>query len=322
MDFSALAGGKALADVGPVWVFVGSESYLRDQGVELLKEAAPELGRNSVRLLPSETEWAGILSELYTPSFMGGRKLVVIADDGNFVHNHAKEMKEYAEAPSPTAVLVALVPSDKATGLKETVALKIVECKPLKPGDRARWAQSEFQRRGKSADRAAVDTLVRRGGEDLAGLAGHIANLVSYVGGRARVTADDVERLVVGRPEREVYELALATARKQPREALEIAHALLSSGEAAQVLLWRIAWQYRKLVEAKKLILAGRRRFEVTSLLQITYYPDEFLGLVDRHSLDELVGKHGEILGADVALKTSGGAERAIMEALVLKLAA
>ena len=94
------------------------------------------------------------------------------------------------------------------------------------------------------------------------------------------------------------------------------------TGEAVQVLLWKLAWEYRKLVEAKKLLLAGRKRFEVTSLLQITYFTEEFLRLVDRHELDELLEKHGEILKADVALKSSGGNEEPILDALVVRLAA
>jgi len=321
MDFSTFAGGiKPPKGPGAVYVFVGPEAYLRAQGVELLKEAAPELAANCVRLIASDVEWPGLAGELYTPPFLGGRKLVVLVDEANFVHNHAKELKEYAASPSPSAVLAAQVASEKLAGFAEPV--KVVECRPLRPADRVRWVQSEFQRSGKPIDRAGAEALCRRGGEDLASLAGHVANVVLYVGHRPRATLEDVERMVTGRPEREVYELALAAARKRPREAVEIAHTLMSDGEAAQVLLWRLAWQYRKLVEAKKLIHAGRRRFEVTSLLQITYFPDEFLGLVDAHTLDELLAKHGEILGADVALKTSGGQELAILETLVLRLAA
>ncbi len=64
----------------------------------------------------------------------------------------------------------------------------------------------------------------------------------------------------------------------------------------------------------------GDRRGEVTSLLQITFFQDEFLGLVDSHGLEELLEKHGEILKADLALKTSGGMEAAILEGLVARL--
>ena len=119
-----------------------------------------------------------------------------------------------------------------------------------------------------------------------------------------------------------MYELSLAAASKDGPKAYRVLRALLAAGEAVQVLLWKLAWQYRKLAEAKKLLLNGKRRFEVTSQLQITYFADEFLRLVDGHSLGELVDKHGEILKADVALKTSGGHEAALLEALVCRLAA
>jgi DNA polymerase III delta subunit len=122
--------------------------------------------------------------------------------------------------------------------------------------------------------------------------------------------------------EREVYELSLAAAAKDVAKAYRVLRALIRSGEAVQVLLWKLAWQYRKLAEAKKLLLGGRRRFEVTSQLQITFYADEFLRMVDGHSLTELVDKHGEILKTDVALKTSGGNEVALLESLVCRLAA
>ncbi|MBI2932698.1 MAG: DNA polymerase III subunit delta [Planctomycetes bacterium] len=323
MEFSALAGEiKASRGLAPIYVLVGVESYLRDQGVELLKAAGEDLARNAVRISASDSTWPQVAADLYTPPFLGGRKLVILADEGNFVHNHARELMEYAAAPSPTAVLAALVPSEKLAGIKEGTTLRIVECRPMRPAERVRWVQSEIQRSGKAVDRAAAELLCRRAGDSLAELAGHVTNLVTYVGARPRIAVEDVERLVVGLPEREVYELALAAARKRRKEALEVARTLLMSGEAPQVLLWRLGWQYRKLIEAKKLILAGRRRFEVTSLLQITYFPDEFLSLVDAHALEELLEKHGEILAADVALKTTGGQEQAIMESLVLRLAA
>jgi DNA polymerase III delta subunit len=126
---------------------------------------------------------------------------------------------------------------------------------------------------------------------------------------------------VRGEPAHKVYELALAAASKNPRRVLEILHRLLDDGEAAQRLLWQLAWEYRKLVEAKRLLEAGRRRFEVTSLLQITYYPDKFLALVDGHTLRELLDKHAAILEADVALKSGGGAELPVLSRLVLRLA-
>ena len=304
---------------GAVFLFSGSESLLRERAAAMLKASDPELGANCVRLTSSETDWARVADELYTLPFLAKRKLIVLVDEGNFVHNHAEALREYLKRPSPSAVLAALVPTDRVPALQGAV---VVECRSLKPGDLRGWVTSETQRLGKSIDRAAADLLAQRGGSSLSALAGHLEKLVAHAGSRGTISAEDVKSLVGVQEERQVYELALAAASKDGSKAYRVLRALMAAGEAVQVLLWKLAWQYRKLAEAKKLLLNGRRRFEVTSQLQITYFADEFLRLVDGHSLEELVGKHGEILKADVALKTSGGHEGAILEALVCRLAA
>jgi DNA polymerase-3 subunit delta len=317
-SFAAKVQGKA-GGVEPVVFFAGPEALLRERGAALLKESDPELGANAVRLASNEVDWARISDELYTLPFLAKRKLVVLVDEGNFVHNHAEALREYLRRPSPSAVLAALVPNDKVPALDGAC---VVDCRSLKPGDLRGWVTLEAQRLGKSIDRAAAELLAQRGGPSLSALSGHLEKLVAHAGKRAAISSEDVKALVGPREERQVYELSLAAASKDAPKAFRVLRALLAAGEAVQVLLWKLAWQYRKLAEAKKLLLNGRRRFEVTSQLQITYFADEFLRLVDNHSLEELVDKHGEILKADVALKTSGGPEAAVLEALVCRLAA
>ena len=320
MDFAAFAA-ELRGKRGPaaVYVFAGPEALLRDRAAALLAESDPELGANVIRLEASETDWARVVDELYTPPFLSKKKLVVLVDEGNFVHNHAEDLRGYLKQPSAANVLAALVPTEKVPALAGAC---VVECRSLKPSDLQRWLASEAQRLGKNLDRAAGELLASRAGGSLSALAGHLEKLALHAGSRASITPDDVKALVGYHEEREVYELSLAAAAKDVAKAYRVLRALLHAGEAVQVLLWKLAWQYRKLAEAKKLLAAGRRRFEVTSQLQITYYADEFLKLVDGHSLAELVDKHGEILKADVALKTSGGNEVPVLESLVCRLAA
>jgi DNA polymerase-3 subunit delta len=320
MDFATFAAevrGKKPA--APVYVFAGPEALLRERAAALLRESDPDLAANAVRLASSEVDWPRLADELYTPPFFGKRKLVVLADEGNFVHNHVEALRAYAKEPSAAAVLAALVPTDRVPAIGEA---RVVECRAPRPAELPRWLAAEAQRLGKTLDRASAELLASRGGSSLSALAGHLEKLAAHAGARGTITAEDVRSLVGNEEEREVYELALAAASKDAPRALRILRTLLSAGEAVQVLVWKLAWQYRKLAEAKKLLAAGRRRFEVTSQLQITYYADEFLRRVDAHSLEELAEKHGEILRADVALKTSGaGCELAVLESLVCRLA-
>ncbi|HEU4338479.1 MAG TPA: DNA polymerase III subunit delta [Planctomycetota bacterium] len=319
MEFKALAADLKKGPVAPLYLVYGPESLLRERAIDQVKSAEPF---QQVRIDTGGLEWPAIADELYTPGFFTGRKLVVLVDEGNFVHNHREDLKAYAAAPSPSAVLAASIPSDKAPSIPESAHVRHVACKPLLPSDLVIWVQSEFQRLGKSVDRAAVAALVERFDGTLGMLASRVENIVSYAGSRATVGIADVQALVRGEPAHKVYELALAAASKRPGRALEILHRLLAEGEAAPRLLWQLAWEYRKVVEAKRLLEAGRRRFEVTSLLQITYYPDKFLALVDGHTLQELLEKHAAILETDVALKSGGGAELPLMSRLVLRLAA
>ncbi len=321
MDFPGFqAEVRKKGAFAPVYVFAGHEAFLREKGVALLKEADGELAANTLRLASTEADWNRLSEELYTRPLLGKKKLVVLSDDGNFVHNHAAAVREYLKSPSSAAVLAALVPAER---LPDLGAACVVECRSLKPADLKRWLGSEAQRLGKGLDRAATELLVARGGENLSTLMGHIEKLALHSGARDSITAEDVRALVGNREEREIYELALAAASKDAPKAFRILRALLDAGKAAPMLLWKLGWQYRKLAEAKKLLASGLRRFEVTSRLQITYYPEEFLRLVDAHTIEELVAKHEEILKADVAVKTSGGkSEIPILEFLTCRLAA
>lgn len=321
MEFPAFLGEiRTKGASAPVYLFAGAESLLRDRALAAVAAADADLAANTVRLASSETDWASLLGELHTPPFLAKRKLIVLVDEGNFIHNHAAALKDYLKQPSPANVLVALIPSDKVPAAPGAV---VVECRTPKKGpDLQRWLDSECQRLGKSLDRAAAELLVGRAGTGLASLLGHLEKLCAHAGSRSTVTPEDVRLLVGFYEERAVYELSLAAASKDLPRAFRVLRALLRMGEAVQVLVWKLAWQYRKIAEAKKLLAAGRRRFEVTSQLQITYFPDEFLRLVDNHTMAELVEKHGEILKTDVALKTSGGNEVVLLESLVCRLAA
>jgi DNA polymerase III delta subunit len=318
MDFAGfvaeLRGGKRPP---PVCIFAGPEAFLRERCAALLAESDRDFGSNLIRLTPAETDWPRVADELYTAPFLANKKLVVLVAEGNFVHNHTDELREYLKQPSGSSVLAALVPTGKVPTL---AGAWLVECRSLKPGDLQRWLATEAQRLGKSLDRAAGELLASRAGADLAALAGHLEKLALHAGARTSLTTEDVRALVGYQEEHEVYELSLAAASKDLPRAYRVLRALLHVGEPVQKILWKLAWQYRKLVEAKKMLVTGRHRFEVTSHLQITYYANEFLRMVDAHSIKELVDKHGEILKADVALKTSGN-EAPVMESLVCRLA-
>ena len=322
MDYATFAAQlKSRKKLPPVHVFYGEEELLRRRGAELLRGTDPTFEQNTLKLSSSDTNWRTLLSEICTPPLEGGRKLVVLIDEGNWVQKESSNLKAYAGSPSPSALLVTLSPGAKCPVSFQSKNLVPVSCRPLKSHEVQRWIQTEVERRGKSIDRAAADQLASRAGTDLAALDGYLESLTLHAGARGRIRPEDVEALVGQDPQFKVFELTLAAARKDRAAALRILHGL-PAREKPQSILGLLAWQYRRMTEAKRLLESGVRRFEVTSRLKITYYAEKFLGLVDTHSAEELLEKHRALVDADLALKTSGrGAEEAIMDTLVCQLA-
>jgi len=323
MDYPAFAAEmKRKKSLTAGYLFYGPETYLRRRGADLVRAADPAFEENTLRIPSSDITWRDLLSELCTPPFMGGRKLVIVLDEGNWIHNEASNLKAYLAAPSPSATLVALSPGSKCPVPFQTKKLSVVICRVLKLREVQRWVQEEAERLGKTVDRTMVERLIARAGTDLVTLQGNLERLSLHAGTRKRITVEDVHALVEDDSEHKIYELAIAASAKDRPASLRLLHGLRGSGENPHSLLWRLAWQYRKMAEAKRLLKAGVRRFEVTSRLQITYYADKFLATVDAHSEPELLEKHQALLDADLALKTSGsGAEGAILDSLVCRLA-
>lgn len=324
MEFSVFAAGfPSRKTIPPMLLFFGAEALLRRRGAEMVREADPALAGNTLRCTSSETSWPSLLGELCTASLMGGRKLVVLADESNWIHNEAANLKAYAAAPSPSSVLVLLSPAEKAPLSFESKTFLSVSCRPLSPVEAHRWVEAELQLKGKTLERGAVERLVARAGTGLDALASSIETLSLHAGSHGRIGTAEIDALVGDDSEHEVFELALAAARRDRRGALILLHRLVEAGENAHSLLWRIAWQYRKMAEARRLLDSGVRRFEVTSRLQITYYADKFLAWVDAHTPEELLAKHQAILETDLALKSSGrGAEETILDSLLFRLTA
>ena len=93
MDFQSFATGiRKKKPLPPVVVFAGTEALLRDRGLSLLKEAHPDLADGMLRIPSSETDWNRLSDELYTAPFFGGKKLVVLVDDGKFISSHRDQV--------------------------------------------------------------------------------------------------------------------------------------------------------------------------------------------------------------------------------------
>jgi DNA polymerase-3 subunit delta len=273
---------------------------------------------------------------------MAERRLVWVSEVHQLLEPAAARLCAYLPSASPTTffLLTGLPRASRAaesgdedeggedrgkgSGLRKlTEAVKkhgLVVTATLNEQERSAWLGRELERARVKASAAAMRILVERVGDDLTALATEIEKLSCFVGERARIEVDDVERMVRPTPARRVFDLTDAMARGDASEALLVLSDLLDADEPALRLLAFLATHYRGLIRLKAL---RESRASVARIAEVTGKKDWLikreLGVVDRMSRADLEGAIEALIRADQGIK-SGKDEATLLQMLVLHL--
>lgn len=157
------------------------------------------------------------------------------------------------------------------------------------PGPGPAWLREELERDGRQIEPAALQMLLQRGGQDITKLRSDVERLLLFTQGQPRITARDVAEIVSeGDAVEDPWALVNAIGMGDAKGALRELVRRLDSGDSPFAVLGQLRWWVSaKLVERD----AGRVRPAVDALWR-----------------------------TDLALKSSGGDERVLMERLVVEL--
>jgi DNA polymerase III delta subunit len=338
-----LAKGKPVGAI----VLEGSDAYLRDMcRNRIIESYVPEpmrdwaLARISVR----GGDWSEIFQRAETMPMLAPCQVVLI-DGAETIQGRAKDgdasedddgaesgddprketlkvFADYLDKPAPFTVLVFEVPKlDHRQRLYKILAehALIVELS-LGNESAASLAAQMAKDLGAEIDRPAAALLADILNSEPARIQLEIQKLASYVQGRGRITAADVEELVVAARKNTVWQLADMLATRRRDAALEFLHNLLREGEEPIGLVGALAWMYRKLIEARDLP-AGTSGFQAARALAMR--PDAAEAAVrNAHRIlkQDLINGLIALAEADSQLKSSNPDARASMEFLITRL--
>jgi len=340
---------EKLAKGRPVGAIVleGSDPYLRDICRDkIIDSYVPEpmrdwaLARISVR----GGDWSEIFQRAETMPMLAPCQVVLIdgaetiqgrAKDGDASEaddddsggddprkNTLKAFAEYLEKPAPFTVLVFEVPKlDRRQRLYKIFAEKalIVELTLGNESAASLAAQMAKDLRAE-IERPAATLLADILNSEPARIQLEIQKLASYVQGRGRITAADVEELVVAARKNTVWQLADMLATRRRDAALEFLDNLLREGEEPIGLVGVLAWMYRKLIEARDLP-ADTSGFQAARTLGMR--PDAAEAAVrNAHRIpkQDLIAGLIALAEADNQLKSSNPNPSALMEFLIARL--
>jgi DNA polymerase-3 subunit delta len=290
----------ASGETGPLYLLVGADDVERvavaGEFAELVDEGLRAF--NVERTYGGEVKIDRLIDSANTLPMMASRRVIIVLEGEKMLapkreSQAADEEQERFEAflqdlPRETTIVLVCAALDlrrKVVKLLLKLA-QVVDCGSIEDGVAAeKWLRARAAREGVALEPAAVRALAERAGPDLTRLRAGIERVALYTVGRPVVTAQDVyESVPAGAMAPVDFGIANAVKDSDARGALRQLGAAFDQGEVAFKLLGQLRW------------------------VAETLPPPRIRAAIEA------------VFRTDLALKSSGGDPRVLMERLVVEM--
>jgi DNA polymerase-3 subunit delta len=325
-----LQGGQ----IGPLYLFEGSERYLRDQGLKTLLEAAvDESARdfNFARISVAQGNLDDALALARQFPMISTRRMVVvrgfeaISDD-----KQIEALKDYLRAPAETTALVFVsdaLDNRRNIAMMLRKACEVVNFDPLDERDAApQWIRDYVARAGRFIEPQAASYLVGMVGVDLMRLSTELDKLINYAGEKGRIGKPEIDELVLNSREHTNFELTDAILDSDRRRALTLLDRIYANASErpetlSLMILGAIGSNYRKMLAAKELMRRNAPNAEVAKAVGMSpFFVTKLNERVRKIDASRILRGIARIAETDVALKTSLATPRLQIEVLICEL--
>jgi DNA polymerase-3 subunit delta len=311
----------------PVVVLVGTETFLIDRAVRLLRKATVgdgPRGFNDDLFHGQGLVGARVAAAARTLPMMAMSRFVLVRGADAAAPAELDALAACVAEPSPSTCLV--ITAEKIDGkTKLAKAAKAsgawLGVEPLKGGLLERFAGGEARRRGHVIEGPAMAALLDATGNDLAAIDDAVERLSLYVGEGKPIDRDAVEAIVVRVRVDTIWALVDAVALKRTKVALEATLSMLADREPPLRILSMVARQVRMVAKMKSALEDGMSQAEaVKAAGAAPFKARELADSAKRFSESDLRRALMVLRDADVALKGSKREPEIVMEETVLAL--
>jgi len=300
LSLASLRKQLASGDLGPLYLLVGDDDAEKSAVAGEFSDTVDEGLRafNVERFYGGETKVDELLDAANTLPMMVPRRIVVVLEaerllipkrESKAADADQERLEAFVAAPPSHASVVFVC---GALDLRRRVVKRllneaqVVNCGTIEsPADADLWVKARAARDKVTIDPAAVRTLVSRTGLDIVRLRAGLERVALYAMGQPTITADHVREAVPAAPEaQEDFGIANAIRRNDAGEALKELRLALDAGTIPVMVMGQLRIAAERLPASR--LNAGM----------------------------------DAILRTDVALKSSGGDPRILLERLVVEL--
>ncbi|HEY5618440.1 MAG TPA: DNA polymerase III subunit delta [Vicinamibacterales bacterium] len=299
---TALRKQIAAGATDPLYMLVGDDdtekSAVAGEFAEMVEEGLRAF--NAERLFGGDLKVDDLIQAAATLPMMAPRRVVLVLEaekllipkrESKAADEELERLERFIQAPPSHATVVFVC---GALDLRRRVVkllmkeAQMVDCGTIGgEADAERWVKVRAARLGAPLDAGAVRLLVQRAGLNLVRLRAGLERLALYAMGQPTITADDVRQAVPAAPEAQTdFGIAKAISRNDVADALRELHLALDAG-------WMPVMVLGQLRVAAERLPAARLRDGMDAVLR-----------------------------TDLALKSSGGDQRVVLERLVVEMCA
>jgi len=290
----------ATGKVAPIYVLLGADEAAKIAlAGEFLELVETDLRAFNVdRLYGGETTAAQVVDAANTLPMMVPRRVVMLLHaerllnpkkDSDATSRDLETLEAYVKAPVDTCCLVLVAESiDKRRALAKQLLSRaaVVACMgPAGAVAAAKWVRDRGAQEGMAIDARAARLVADRVGPDVSRLRSDVERLVLYAAGNKVITEADVKEVVAPATSQDDWGVTNAIARGSAGDALRELGLMMDNGAVPYMILGQLAWFVRTKVPAPKVSSAVEAVFRT-----------------------------------DLAIKTSAGDPRTLLERLVVEL--
>jgi DNA polymerase III delta subunit len=292
----------AAGETGPLYLLVGADdvekSAVAQEFAGLVEEGLEAF--NFERLYGGETNVDRLIESALLLPMMSPRRVIIVLEAEKLLIPKRESKASEAEQerledflknpPLQTTIVLVCGPLDTRRRVVKLLLkdAQVVDCGTIEDSaDAERWVKTRAARDKLPLDAGAVRALVARAGADLVRLRSGLERVALYALGQASITADDVQQAVPAAPDAQAdFGVAKAIWRNDAKSALRELTLALDAGAVPVMMMGQLRAAAEKLP-------APRLKTAVAAVMR-----------------------------TDLALKSSGGDARVLLERLVVELCA
>ncbi|MGI6499796.1 MAG: DNA polymerase III subunit delta [Anaerostipes sp.] len=182
------------------------------------------------------------------------------------------------------------------------------------------WLAGQLKQNNKKMTTKDAGLFLYKTGNQLFMVKNELEKLISYVGDREVITADDIETLVTAETTNQIFVMLEAIAKKQKAQAMELYFDLLELKESPFGILALLIRQCNQLLQTKSLMAKHASGGEIAKEVKVPpFVARKLQSQCQMFTLDELIGMIRKCAITDEKIKSGNITDRVAVELLIVE---